>query len=173
MGEGTGGVEATVEGVSVVVGGVSFDSPSGVGTREMLAGVPVADGRGLFFERGREEGADKKSSGMSFHCSVALGSGVGIVLEGTRFAGIRGGADTDLGGGGGRFGAAEAGRGGGETCVFALLAAGFLSHPAKEDCSMFGSGVRAAVVQTIWRKMEIQEVTIQREMIAACKRTCV
>lgn len=44
-----------------------MESAIGVGTLEMFAGVPVAEGRGLFFDRGRDEGADKKSSGMSFH----------------------------------------------------------------------------------------------------------
>lgn len=154
LGKGMGGVEVAVEGVSAVVGGVSFASPSGVGTRERVAGVPVAEGRGLFLERGRDEGAERKSSGMSFHCSVALGSGVGAVLEGTRFIGMRGGAETDLGGGGGRFGAAEAGGGGGGVWVFSLLAAGFFSHPDKEDCSMFVDGTRVVLIRTIcsnWR----------------------
>lgn len=97
--------------VSFVVGGVSLESPSGVGTLEMLAGVPVAEGRGLFFDRGREDGAERKSSGISFHCSVVLG--IGVVLEGTRFIGMRGGAETDLGGGGGLLGIVTAGEGGG------------------------------------------------------------
>lgn len=109
------GFESTVEGVSVAVGGVSL-SPTGVGTLEMLAGVPVADGRGLFLDRGRDrdrdDGADRKSSGMSFHWSVVFG--IGVVLDGARFIGMRGGgAEMDLGGGGGRFGNVEAGGGGG------------------------------------------------------------
>ena len=128
-----------------MVGEVSFESPVGVGTLEMLAGVPVAEGRGLFFDRGRDEGTDRKSSGMSFHCSVALGSGV--VLEGARFMGMRGGAETDFGGGGGRFGVIEADGGGSGGWAFSLLAAGFFSHPDREDCSMFEGGVRAATFQ--------------------------
>lgn len=132
---GTGGVDAAGEGVSVATGGVSLFRPMGVGTRDMLAGVPTAEGRGLFLDRGRDEGADRKSSGMSFHCSVVLG--MGVVLEGARIIGMRGGAEMDLGGGGGRFGAAEACGGGGAGCAFSLLAAGFFSHPDSEDCSMF------------------------------------
>lgn len=123
-----------VEGVSVVVDGASLGSPTGVGTLEMLAGVAVADGRGLFFDRGREDGADKKSSGISFHWSVVLG--MGVLLDGMRFIGMRGGAEIDLGGGGGRFGAAEAAGaagGGGGGWTLSLLTAGFLSHPDKED----------------------------------------
>lgn len=133
-----GGVEAAVKGVSVAVGGVSLDDPSGVGTLEMLAGVAVAEGRGLFLDRGRDDGADKKSSGMSFHCSVVLG--IGVVLEGARFIGIRGGAEVDFGGGGGRFGSIETDGGCDGECdggwEFSLLAAGFFSHPDKEDCSI-------------------------------------
>ena len=66
----------------------------GEGMREM-AGVTARDGRGLFLDRGLE-GAWRKSSGMSFQFSIAVG--VGVVLEGTRV-----GAETDFGGGGGRF----------------------------------------------------------------------
>lgn len=107
----------------------------GVGTRDIMVGVFTAEGRGLFFERGRDEGA-RKSSGMSFHCSVVRG--MGVVLEDARFSGMRGGAEMDLGGGGGRFGADEAcGGGGGGGCVFSLLAAGFFSQPESEDWSMF------------------------------------
>lgn len=131
-----------VEGVSVAVGGNSLVSPTGVGTLEMLAGVPVADGRGLFFDRGREEGADRKSSGMSFHCSVVLG--MGVVLDGARFIGMRGGAEVALGGGGGRFGAVEAAGGGGGGCTFSLLATDFFSHPDKEDWSMVVGSARVA-----------------------------
>lgn len=76
---------------------------------------------------------------MSFHCSVVLG--MGVVLEGARLSGMRGGAEMDLGGGGGRFGAAEACGSGGGGCVFSLLAAGFFSQPESEDWSMF-AGVR-------------------------------
>jgi hypothetical protein len=136
---GTGGVEAAVEGVSVAVWGVEADRPTGVGTLEMLEGVFTAEGRGLFFERGRDEGAERKSSGMSFHCSVVRG--MGVVLEGARLSGMRGGAEMDLGGGGGRFGAAEACGGGGGGCVLSLLATGFFSQPESEDWSMF-AGVR-------------------------------
>ena len=109
---GVGGVivEVTVEGVSVVGGGVLLARPIGVGTLDRFAGV--AEGRGLFLDRGRDEGAERKSSGMSFHCSVVLGSGV-VVPEGTRFTGMRGGAETAFGGGGGRFGGTDAGGGGG------------------------------------------------------------
>jgi hypothetical protein len=124
-----------IEGGSAVEGSVSLERPAGVGTLEMLDGVFTAEGRGLFFDRGRDEGADKKSSGMSFHCSVVLGTGV--VLDGARFIGMRGGAEMDLGGGGGRFGTAAAGGGGGGGWEFSLLAAGFFSHPDKDDCSMF------------------------------------
>ena len=99
------------EGGSAVEGGVSLERPIGVGTLEILDGVLSAEGRGLFFDRGRDEGADRKSAGMSFHCSVVLG--IGVVLGGTRFIGMRGGAEIDLGGGGGRFGTAAAGGGGG------------------------------------------------------------
>lgn len=146
LGNGIGGVEVAVEGVSVM-GGVSFERPSGVGTRERVAGVPVAEGRGLFFDRGRDEGADRKSSGMSFHCSVALGSGV--ELEGVRLAGMRGGAEMDLGGGGGRFGAAADGGGGGGVWMLSLLAAGFFSHPDNEDWSMFVVCARVAEILTV------------------------
>ena len=98
-----------VEGLSVVGGEVLLARPSGVGTLDRFAGV--AEGRGLFLDRGRDEGAERKSSGMSFHCSVVLGSGV-VVPEGTRFTGMRGGAEAAFGGGGGRFGSADAGGGG-------------------------------------------------------------
>jgi hypothetical protein len=64
---------------------------------------------------------------------------MGVVLEGARFSGTRGGAEMDLGGGGGRLGAAEACGGGGRGCVFSLLAAGFFSQPERDDCSMFAS----------------------------------
>ena len=134
----------------------------GVGTLERLEGVFTAEGRGLFLERGRDEGAERKSSGMSFHCSVVLG--MGVVLEGTRFSGMRGGAEMDLGGGGGRFGAAEAcgggggGGGGRGGCGFSLLAAGFFSQPESEDWSMF-AGVRvvqdAIRVQQCGSAMEV------------------
>ena len=110
--DGTGDIEVDIGGVEVAVGGVSPDSPTGVGTLEMLAGVPVAEGRGLFLDRGRDEGADKKSSGISVHCSVVLG--MGVVLGGARFIDIRGGAEMDFGGGGGRFGRVETGGGGDE-----------------------------------------------------------
>lgn len=126
-------VEVAVEGVSVVGGGGVFVRPVGVGTLDRFAGV--AEGRGLFLDRSRDEGAERKSSGMSFHCSVVLGSGV-VVPEGVRFTGIRGGAEADLGGGGGRFGGADEEGGGGGDWVFSLLAAGFFSHPDKEDCSI-------------------------------------
>lgn len=105
---GVGGVIA-VEGVSVVGGGVLLARPIGVSTLDRFAGV--AEGRGLFLDRGRDEGAERKSSGMSFHCSVVLGSGV-VVPEGTRFTGMRGGAEAAFGGGGGRFGGPDAGGGG-------------------------------------------------------------
>jgi hypothetical protein len=64
---GTGGVELAVEGVSVGRGGVEADRPTGVGTLEIVLGVFTAEGRGLFLERGRDEGTERKSSGMSFH----------------------------------------------------------------------------------------------------------
>lgn len=128
------GVGAAVKGVSVAMGGVSLDSPSGVGTLEMLVGVPVAEGRGLFLDRGRDDGADKKSSGISFHCSVVLG--ISVVLGGARFIGIRGGAEVDFVGGGGLLGIVEADGGGSGGWGFSLFAAGFFNHPVKEDCSM-------------------------------------
>jgi hypothetical protein len=138
-----GSLGATFMGVgikrfSVVVGGV--------GPLEMLVGVAIADGRGLFFERDRDEGADKKSSGISFHCSVVLGTRV--VLDGARFIGMRGGAEVDLGGGGGRFGRVEAGGGVFGGGAFSLLTAGFLSQPDKEDWSMIVDGVRIGGTRT-------------------------
>lgn len=137
---GTGGVEAAVEGVSVARWGVEAESATGVGTLEMLEGVFTAEGRGLFFERGRDEGAERKSSGMSFHCSVVLG--MGVVLDGARFRGMRGGAEMDFGGGGGRVGAAAAAGGGGSGGrELSVPAAGFFSQPEREDWSM-AAGVR-------------------------------
>lgn len=139
---GTGGVVAAVEGVAVAVDVVSLDRPTGVGTLERVEGVFTAEGRGLFLDRGRDDGADRKSSGMSFHCSVVFGTSV--VPDGARCIGMRGGAEMDFGGGGGRFGADAAGGGGGGGWSISLLAVGFFSHPDKEDCSMF------AVVYAFW-----------------------
>lgn len=131
------GSKSSVRGTSWTFGGRGRRSKSfgmagcwveremGEGMRE-IAGVTVREGRGLFFDRGLE-GAWRKSSGMSFQFSMAEAVGVG--LEGTRV-----GAETDFGGGGGRFvfddaigGAFEGGAG----CLSRL---GFLSQLFREDC---------------------------------------
>ena len=97
----------------------------GVGILE-VAGVPARDGRGLFFDRGRE-GACRKSSGMSFQFSMA--EGIGVVVEGTRT-----GAEADFGGGGGRLSLGDGNGGpfeGGPDC---LTESGFFSQLFSEDC---------------------------------------
>jgi hypothetical protein len=137
------GAEGWVVGFSVVdvsVEGISVDSASiaggaGVVTRETLAGVWGAEGRGLFFERGRD-GACRKSSGMSFQLSIVRG--LRVVGVAVPFVAIRGGAEMDFGGGGGRRGGAAAaggGFGGGASCLPVL---GFLSQLLREDCNMAG-----------------------------------
>lgn len=88
-------------------------------------GVGAGDSLGLFFALGLD-GAERKSSGMSFQFSVLGGTGVLAV-------GMRGDAETDFGGGGGRFtggGATDDCLGGWSACG---VAEGFLSHPVRED----------------------------------------
>jgi hypothetical protein len=75
--------------------GLGLGRATGVGTLEVDRGVTAFDDRGLFLGLGLD-GACRKSSGMSFQLSIAFGTGV--VAER-----VRGGADVDLGGGGGRF----------------------------------------------------------------------
>jgi hypothetical protein len=108
--------------------GFGNDGVTGVAAVDELAGVPVLDGRGLFFERGRD-GAWRKSSGMSFQLSMA--GGARVVIEGTRE-----GAEADFGGGGGRFGVGDAFGGGLEGCSCRFATAGFFSQPDSEGCSM-------------------------------------
>ena len=115
--------------------------------REALAGVWGAEGRGLFLERGRD-GACRKSSGMSFQLSIVRGLSVvgGALLP---LEAMRGGADVDLGGGGGRrgaVGAAGAGLGGAASC---LLVLGFLSQLLSDDCSMAGDVAGVVVVVVV------------------------
>lgn len=71
-----------------------------MGTLGVAAGVTFREERGLFFDLGLV-GACRKPSGMSFQLSIA--EGTAVVVEGTRV-----GAEADLGGGGGRFGAVAA-----------------------------------------------------------------
>lgn len=96
---------------------------TGVGTREVL-GVTAREGRGLFFDLGRD-GACRKSSGISFQLSKDRGTGV--VAEGTRE-----GAEADLGGGGGRDFEAAGGIFGG--CSGCSEGVGFFSQLDSEDC---------------------------------------
>lgn len=119
------------------VGGLGFGSETGVGTLDVASGVTAADDRGLFLDRGLD-GACRKSSGISFQLSIALG--VGVDVDGTR-----GGAEVDFGGGGGRFtagGADGAGLGGSSSCLAAL---GFFSQLDIEDCI-----ASAVVVVEVW-----------------------
>jgi hypothetical protein len=127
------GASSTLEGSgrrgnSSGIVGFGNEGVTGVATVDELAGVPVLDGRGLFFERGLD-GAWRKSSGMSFQLSMA--GGTFVVMEGTRE-----GAVADFGGGGGRFGVEDAFGGAFEGCSSWFAAAGFFSQPDSEDCSM-------------------------------------
>jgi hypothetical protein len=70
----------------------------GVDTRDAVVGVPVRDGRGLFFDLGLD-GACRKSSGISFQLSM---DGTGVFADGPRA-----GAEADFGGGGGLLGVEE------------------------------------------------------------------
>ena len=100
-----------------------------MGTLEVPAGVTVLEERGLFLDLGLD-GACRKSSGISFQLSMAWG--LGVVADGTRE-----GAETDLGGGGGRFrvGGAVGGALGGCSCCLGPI--GFFSQLDMEDCNMF------------------------------------
>lgn len=109
-----------------------------MGTLDVASGVTAAEDRGLFLDRGLD-GACRKSSGISFQLSIALG--VGVDVDGTR-----GGAEVDFGGGGGRFtagGADGAGLGGSSSCLAAL---GFFSQLDIEDCI----ASEAVVVVEVW-----------------------
>jgi hypothetical protein len=131
------GSKSSVRGTSSTLGGKGrrakscgmagcwVDRDTGEGLREM-AGVTVREGRGLFLDRGLD-GAWRKSSGMSFQFSMA--EGVGVVLEGTRV-----GADTDFGGGGGRFVLGDIIGGAFEGCTGCLSRLGFFSQLFNEDC---------------------------------------
>jgi hypothetical protein len=105
---------------------------TGVGALEVASGVTAVEERGLFFGLGLE-GACKKSSGISFQLSIALGTGVMVARP-------RGGADVDFGGGGGRFmaGGAVGGGVGSCSCCLAGVSGCFFSQPDREDWSMVG-----------------------------------
>ena len=111
---------------SCVMAGCGLGSVTGVGTREVASGVTALDERGLFLDLGRD-GACKKSSGMSFQLSMALGTGV---LEDR----TRGGAEVDFGGGGGLLAVGGATVGDFKGSSFGLAASGFFSQLDIDDC---------------------------------------